>query len=126
MITAYYKRVSTVLLAQSSSDLYKCVALTDPHIRTWHPNEQSGGVYKDCLGGGMYDLVRNRYVVFNIRVSNWWMVDVGLSLYVDLLYHNRSSLAYSCTCPFSMVQVSDRSVLSSLQTLKWSLVTDAT
>ena len=102
------------------------MALTDPHIHTWHPNGQSGGVYKDCLGGGMYDLVRNRYVVFNIRVSNMWMVDVGLILYVDLLYHNRSSLSYSSTCPFLMVQVSDRFVLSSLQTLKWSLVMDAT
>lgn len=106
--------------------MYKCVALTDPHIQTWHLNGEGGGIYKDCYDGGVYDRVRNPYVVFNIRVSNKWMVDVCLILYKFICYTNSFYISHSFICPFSMAPASNQFVRSSPQTLKWNLVTDAT
>ena len=62
----------------ASPDLYKCVTWGDPGILTWHSSTGSSPASRICQDEGMYELVRNNFLTFSVRVRpRGYMVEVG-------------------------------------------------
>ncbi|UJR07945.1 hypothetical protein I4U23_012224 [Adineta vaga] len=71
---------TTTASAHDEEPLHFCEAVTDPHIKTWHsPSTYSSTQHhQNCYFPGMFPIVRNNFVYFQVLTNQKFMCELTL------------------------------------------------
>jgi hypothetical protein len=112
--------IAALCKGQTTDQLYECYAYGDPHVVTWHPKTGSYNHYHACYENGFFELVRNEFLYYKVKVSALFSIDVEIYFYNGI---NRIPICLIVAYDFQF-ELDDQDKCAS-HGITWSLVTSA-